>query len=154
LNFSWEGIEAAQKALNRLYEKVKELEKTIKNKKIIKPESQKAKKYRRDFQKNISDDLKMPQALALMWKMIKDKKIKSEEKYFLLLDFDKVFGLGLAEVKEEKIPKNILLLVEEREKYRQQKDFQKADELREKIKKLGYRVEDTPQGPIVKILEK
>jgi cysteinyl-tRNA synthetase len=89
-----------------------------------------------------------------MFKMIKDEKIKSEEKYFLLLDFDKVFGLGLAEVKEEKIPKNILLLVEEREKYRQQKDFQKADELREKIKKLGYRVEDTPQGPIVKILEK
>jgi len=154
LNFSWEGIEAAQKALNRLYEKVKELEKTIKNKKTIKLESQKAKKYQNDFQKIISDDLKMPQALALMWKMIKDEKIKSEEKYFLLLDFDKVFGLGLAEVKEEKIPKNILLLVEEREKYRQQKDFQKADELREKIKKLGYRVEDTPQGPIVKILEK
>ena len=150
LNFSWEGIEAAQKALNRLYEKVKELEKTVQNKKTIKLQSQKAKKYQNDFQKIISDDLKMPQALALMWKVIKDEKTKPEEKYFLLLDFDKVFGLGLAKVKEEKIPKNILLLVEEREKYRQQKDFQKADDLREKIKKSGYCLEDTLNGPILK----
>jgi len=124
--------------------------KTVQNKKTIKLESQKAKKYQNDFQKIISDDLKMPQALALMWKVIKDEKIKPEEKYFLLLDFDKVFGLGLAEVKEEKIPKNILLLVEEREKYRQQKDFQKADDLREKIKKSGYCLEDTLNGPILK----
>jgi len=43
-----------------------------------------------------------------------------------------------------------LSLVKEREKYREAKDFAKADELRVEIKKLGYTIDDTPHGPAVK----
>ncbi|MCX8015925.1 MAG: cysteine--tRNA ligase [Patescibacteria group bacterium] len=148
LTFSWEGLAAAQAALNRLYEKVKEFKKQVSKTQLNL--GQKAKKYQKKFNYFISEDLKIPQALALMWQMIKDKNISASEKYYLLLDFDKVLGLKLAELKEEKIPSKILKLVNEREMYRQQKNYQKADELREKIKNLGYLIEDTPSGPVVR----
>ena len=43
-------------------------------------------------------------------------------------------------------------LIEQREKYRQQKDWKKADEARKKIAQMGYQVEDTKEGPKLKKL--
>ena len=55
----------------------------------------------------------------------------------LLIDFDKVFGLDLDKIKKTRIPQEIEKLVELREKYRQQKNWQKADEIRQQVKKMG-----------------
>jgi cysteinyl-tRNA synthetase len=55
-------------------------------------------------------------------------------------------GLGLGDLKEEIIPENIMKLVEEREEARQNRDFKKSDELREKINSLGFEVKDTADG--------
>ena len=72
------------------------------------------------------------------------------DKKATVLDFDQVLGLGFAErdqqLKEEKIPENILKLVEEREQTRVNKNFKKSDELRDKINSLGYEVKDTESG--------
>lgn len=148
LTFSWEGLSAAQAALNRLYEKVKEFKKEAKNNRLI--AEKRVKKYQKKFISLISNDLKMPQTLALMWQLIKDKNISNSEKYYLLINFDEVFGFNLAKLKEETIPQNILKLIKKREIYRQQKNYQKADELRKKIKNLGYIIEDTPSGSVVR----
>ena len=92
----------------------------------------------------------MPRALALTWDMIKDKKISPREKYELLLDFDKVFGLGLSEVKKIKIPQKIEELAKKRENYRQKGDWKKADEVRKKVSELGYSIEDAEKGYEIK----
>jgi len=81
-----------------------------------------------------------------MWKLIKTNKAT----YELLLDFDSVFALGLAKIKKIKIPPKIKKLTEQREKYRQQKNWKLADEIRKKIEKSGYKIEDTKKGPVVK----
>ncbi|MGB9847918.1 MAG: cysteine--tRNA ligase [Minisyncoccia bacterium] len=151
LTFYWDGLMAAQNALENLYEKVREIKREAvkeKNKKF----SKEALQYQKKFLQAINDDLKMPQALAIMWQVIKEQKISAGEKYKLLLNFDKVLGLKINEIKEEKIPQKILELVKKRERYRQQKNFEKADEIREQIKKEGYWVEDTPNGPVIKKL--
>ena len=54
------------------------------------------------------------------------------------------------EVKRERIPKEIQELAKEREKYREQKDWQKADQIRKQIEKMGYQIEDTKQGPKIR----
>ena len=82
-----------------------------------------------------------------MWKVIEDKKISDSEKYALVLDFDKIFGLKLNKVKKPKIPLEIKKMVLLREKYRKQKQWEKADKLRKKIEEKGYKVEDTQKGP-------
>ena len=88
----------------------------------------------------------MPRALALLWDIIKVKKLNAKTKYDLIIDFDKVFGLNLAKIKIEKIPAEILKLVKDREKYRKEKNFKKSDKIRKKIESLGWLVEDTAQG--------
>jgi len=85
-----------------------------------------------------------------MWEMLNNEGLNGKEKYALLLKFDAVLGLDLKRVKEEKIPAEVIKLAEERLKARNTKDWQKADELRQKIAVLGYIVGDTKEGYEVK----
>jgi cysteinyl-tRNA synthetase len=148
LNFTFEALKSAQNALENLYEKVREIKSKIKNKKLkLKIE---ARNYQKEFLKFINDDLNVPKALALMWRLIGDNKIDNHQKYFLLLDFDEIFGLRLEKVKKLKIPKEIEKLVKIRQEYRKKGDFKRADEIREKIKGMGYWIEDTKEGPKIK----
>jgi len=65
-------------------------------------------------------------------------------------DVDKSFGFIFRKRKRKYIPLTVGALLKEREQYRQANNFDKADELRAEIKKLGYTVDDTPHGPVVK----
>jgi len=110
------------------------------------------KKYEEEFHKAINDDLDMPKALAITWELVKDDQVPPEVKRATLLQFDKVLGLSLNNPPEIKIeiPEEIWKLVEERELARKNKDWEKADKIREEIRNKGYIIEDTPQGPRVK----
>ena len=145
LNFTWKGLEASQIALNNLYKKIIELKSEKGKSRPVK-----IKKYKQEFIKTISNDLNMPMALGLTWKMLKDKNLFAKEKYDLLIDFDKVFGLNLCKAglrTRTKAPIKVEGLVKERETFRKQKQWQKADQIRQEIEKLGWRVEDTDKGP-------
>lgn len=138
LNFTWESLQAAQNALNNLREQVREWDEPGK---IIKD-------YLSRFLSHLNDDLNTPQGLALLWEVVKSK-ITTSEKAATLLEMDKVLGLKLDEfiAKPTEIPKDIQKLIEERERSRIEKDFSKSDKLRSKIKRLGFKIEDTPFGP-------
>ena len=98
--------------------------------------------FRQEFISKISDDLAMPEALAVVWKLMKSDLIV-EEKWATLLDMDKVLGLRLGEtVVEEKIPEEIVQLAQQRQQARENKDWAESDRLRELIKSQGYLVED------------
>jgi len=148
LTFSWENLKSSQNALTNLYQKVSELSqsrepKQRENKKLFQ-------NYQKQFLVFINDDLNLPKALALVWKLIKDKYISNSKKHRLLLNFDNVLGLGLANIKKLIIPKRIKSLIKKRERYRKEKKWQEADKIREKIKKMGYLLEDGPNGVRVK----
>jgi len=64
----------------------------------------------------------------------------------LLYDFDKVLGLKLAKPQAKAAPKEVLELAQKREKARKAKNFALADEIRGKLKKMGWQVNDTGQG--------
>jgi len=76
------------------------------------------------------------------------RKLDDKDKYTTLIDFDKVFGLRLDQVKEEKvdISKEVQDLVNQREKARKDKNWELADGLRDKIKELGFQIEDSDEG--------
>ena len=151
LNFTWKSLAAAQNALDNLREAVANLKIEIRKKTSeVKPCSEAKLLLLGEFEKHIYNDLGMPQALAVLWEVIKSEKLSADIKYSLITDFDKVLGLNLADVKTEKIPSQILKLAKDREKHRKEKNFKKADELRKKIESLGWLIEDTPQGPKLK----
>jgi len=100
--------------------------------------------YKDKFIKAINDDLNMPKAFALIWELVKSQKVKLADKQATLKDFDQVLGLDLG---KDTTPKTILDLAKQRQKAKEDKDFDKADKLRDKIEKAGWQVEDTAQGP-------
>jgi cysteinyl-tRNA synthetase len=91
----------------------------------------------------------MPQAVAVMFEVIKSN-IPSTDKLDLVLEFDQVLGLKLSEAHEEEVPEEIKVLVQQRKLARDQKDWQKSDELRNEIESKGYILEDTSTGYKVK----
>ena len=98
----------------------------------------------------MDNDFDTPKALAVIFDFVRNinKAGGGKKAYDLLMKFDKIFCI--LEHKKEKISENINKLVEERETARKQKDFNKADEIRKKINKEGYIVEDTDEGPKLK----
>ena len=147
LNFTWQSLKASQNALENLYQKTRE---TIPARGASFSPSSGFKRYQKRFREIINHDLDTPKALALLWNMTEDKKISPVEKYHLLLDFDRIFGLGLKKIKRLRIPKKVRDLVKLREEYRKKGDFKKSDRLRNEIERLGYLVEDTQTGPKIR----
>ncbi|KKR81367.1 MAG: Cysteine-tRNA ligase [Candidatus Daviesbacteria bacterium GW2011_GWA1_41_61] len=141
LNFTWKSLQAAQNALNNLREEVRDWDQS----KIGCAE------YERRFFNAVDNDLNVPQALAILWELVKSD-YPTSAKAESLLKFDKILGLKLDEYlgKPLEVPEEVQKLVDQREKVRKNKDFQKSDELRDEIKKMGYEMEDTPTGPKVK----
>ncbi len=144
LDFSYESLDSAKTALNRLKNKVLEL-KSKKNNKYTKQ----ALIYKKTFLEYINDNLNVPRALALLWTLLDDKNLTNQDKYKLAIEFNKIFGLDLDKNNEE-IPKNILELADKREKARKNKDWKESDRLRDEIKKEGYLIEDSSSGFILK----
>ncbi len=141
LNFSKEAIENAKNGLKNLQNRVAELES---EKGAVSPS------YKEEFLSAVSDDLDTPKALEVTWRMIKDNNLDNKTKKATVEDFDKLLGLKLTKMPGKGIPEEITKLLKEREEARKNKDFKKADELREKIKKKGYSVEDTKDGYKIK----
>ncbi len=139
LLFSWQSLEASKNALERLKEKVLEFGPET--------DSNQTETYKEKFKEFINNDLDTPKALALTWDIIKDDSLDNSQKKHLILDFDKVFGLNLDSIEIVEIPEEVKKLIDEREKSRAEKDWQKSDEIRKKIENLGFSVKDTENGP-------
>lgn len=137
-DFSWGALEGASHALKKLTNLFLDLGQ--KNGEVDKA-------YKEKFKTFMNDDLDTPGALTVLWDIIKDQKLSPEDKRATILDFDKIFGLGFEEMKPEPIPEKVMTLAMEREKARKAEDWEKADQLREEIKKEGFEVKDTDEGP-------
>ena len=141
MEYSEEGIRAAGKGLDHLYNQVRGL---AGNKSPLPPFIKGG--FKEKFLAVMNDDLNMPQALAVTQEVLKSK-LANKEKLAAVFDFDKVLGLNLASALiTEALPKEVNKIVDERRRARENKDFKKSDELRKKIEELGYSVEDTNGG--------
>lgn len=155
LNFTFEGAQGAQKALERLYDSY--VKHTNGNDEVDEIEVQ---NYKEKFISYINDDMNMPGAMSIVWEVARNSK-KSNKFANLLLDFDKVLGLDIqnadkylsefnSKQNDEELPENIKQLLEERKIARANKDWAKSDELRDRIMNEGYSIKDTKDGIIVK----
>jgi len=148
LNFTFEGVKASGKALSRLregYKKHNEGKEDVDEDILA--------NYEERFHNAINDDLNMPLAMGIVWEVINQSN-KSMKYAKLLEKFDEVLGLKIKEIKQEEvvIPEEIKELIEERNLARQNKDWSKSDEIRDKIQKIGYIVKDTQNGTMVEKL--
>ncbi len=138
LNFTWQSLTAAQNALKHLYTDFLALGTET---------GAVAVAYKDMFLEKVNNDLDMPAALAVVWKLLKDDSVLPSDKRATLLDFDRVLGFNLANIKQEAVPEEIHELVLKREEAREHKNWARSDEIRDELLSKGYTVKDTPEGP-------
>jgi cysteinyl-tRNA synthetase len=154
LNFTWESLEAAQTSWNKLKRMLADWQGLADKYAQFSSEAQ---AYQEQFINFIENDLKTPEAVAVLWEVVKSD-LPKKEKRALLLEFDQILGLGLnqitadqtGQVAIEDLPAEIQQLLDKRNQARQDQDWSSADKIRQQISKLGYQVEDTPQGQAVR----
>ncbi len=147
INFTFEAMEAAKTALNRLREGY--LKHSEGTEEVSDDEIQ---EYENKFLEAINDDLNMPVAMSVIWEILKNPK-KSKKLQKLLLKFDEVLGLNLKEYKKEensiKLPEEIQKLVDQRNEARTNKNWNESDRIRDILIEKGYLVKDSKEGTIV-----
>ena len=151
LNFTFESVGSAQIALERLYDgylKHKEGKEDVEDSII--------EEYKQKFLSYINDDMNMPVAMSIVWEIARNSA-KSKKYADLLLEFDEVLGLDiinaqkhLDDINKEEIPEEIQKLIDERNKARENKDWEKSDKIRDLILQKGYSIKDTKNGIIVR----
>lgn len=115
---------------------------------------------KKKFNAAMEDDFNTPKAMAAIFDLISkaniliDKKNLSGNDAKEILNFlktaDYFFNFLFPKKTKEKIPQNVLGLAKLREQHRKEKNWQKADEIRNKIKDKGFIIEDTEQGPQIR----
>lgn len=151
LNFTFEGMDAAQTAYNRLLEILYR----HKTSSAVTPK-EKLDCYNAQFQAAIEDDINLPLALGVLWTMTKEPI--SRDIFELALKFDNVLGLDLKTAHEsektdgEPTPAEITELAELRLKARSEKNWAESDRLRDEITARGYSIADKKDGYTVKKL--
>ncbi len=154
LNFTWDGIRAAQVALDRLLEGVLS-HKNANSQAWL--ESGVLEAFEKEFMDAVNDDLNIPRALGVTWNVARHST-KSYDLYELLLKMDHVLGLDFAKAAEKSsddapgLDPEIEELIRRRQEARKEKNWKLADEIRYKISSMGWQMEDTPQG--VKVTRK
>lgn len=140
LDFTLQNLKNAQNSYQRLKNIIPEL----------KDDGKLNKKYLKEFEKAINDDLNMPKALAVLWNLLRDKNAKG--KIRTIKEMDKIFSLDLLKKEKVELKGEIKKLIEEREDARKKKDFKKADAIRNELKKRGVVLEDTREGVRWKVI--
>ena len=150
LNFTFDGLMAMRKSLQRLDAFVDRLNES---KGVA---SVDVSRFEKEFKESIEDDLNSPRAYAALFDLIRfvnaqmdAEEINAESVLKLLKEFDSVFAF-IFNREQEEIAEDVLEAAMKRFTARQEKDYAKADAMRELIEKAGYIVEDTKEKCVVR----
>jgi cysteinyl-tRNA synthetase len=102
--------------------------------------------YRQQFWEAMRNDLDTPVALSVLWGMAKDPSIGSSRKLELLLEFDRVLGLGVDEFRQRDLEPEAMEQIRRREEARSRGDWAEADRIREDLRRSRIEVRDTRDG--------
>ncbi|MBD3362573.1 cysteine--tRNA ligase [Candidatus Dojkabacteria bacterium] len=144
-NFTTEALEGAKNAYKKMVDRVRVLNQNIEEKGSI------DKSFKNEFVKTLEDDFNIPEALAVSWELLK-ADINDNDKLATILDFDRVLGLNLLDKaeKEIEIPEEVEKLLKRRKEARENKEWEKSDEFRDKLENdFNIKVKDTEEGQII-----
>jgi len=146
LVFSYENLDAAAAALKNLHNKYLEFKNAVSSPVTAEQEKQLL-SYQEQFNSYLFDDLKTPQALALVWTVVKDKDLPASLKLKFLDSADEVLGLGLAKAQPQQseevvLSEEIKAKLEARKQARINKDWATSDAIRDELAAQGIVVKD------------
>ena len=155
-SFSWPAMDQAQRNLNKIYQTANRLRDcSYQTKSKSKLDLAAA---RRNFKKHLRNNLDTPQMMATLFNLLTEvnqlidqkrlNRFEAQKALKTLLEWDQVLGIKIDETinRTRSLPREVQKLIQEREKKRRAKKWAEADQIRQKIQNLGYKIEDTDQG--------
>ena len=153
LNFTFEGLDGARNALQRLYDFIDRL-KDVKSQKSHPEVAEILEEAQKGFEEAMDDDLNVSAALGKIFDLVKeinkfidegDFSSQDAEKTLVLIErFDSV--LGILKREEITLDEKVVELIQKRNQARKDKKWEEADKIRKEIEALGIILEDTPEG--------
>jgi len=137
LNFTWEALQNAHNSLKKIYDIVGTYDQEA--------NTEVSDKYLKRFNERVSDDLNFPEALAVLWEMLKSS-LSENIKVNTIIKMDEVLGLKIQEHIGYEIPREIENLARMRGEYRKNGIWDKADVIRKQINQMGYVLDDLDSG--------
>lgn len=141
LVFSYESLDIAQNTYFKLKKRILSL-----NKNDGEYDDELAKKYFVKFEDAIANDLNTAMMLTTIYDLLKDDELNECTKLTVIEDFDKVLGLDLTKEEEFNVDEEILNKIKERDIAKANKDYKKADEIRDELLQKGIKLIDTNEG--------
>ncbi|MGM8216208.1 cysteine--tRNA ligase [Bacillaceae bacterium W0354] len=158
INFSDELLENAKNSYDRIknaYENLMHRKEASLNLTNHDEWNEKIEKHRQSFKEEMNDDFNTANAISVLFELAKDANLYIQNKQtsegvinnFLELfdEITNVLGFSL-KVDKEILDEEVEALIEERVNARKERNFQRADEIRDQLDELGIILEDTPQG--------
>ncbi len=151
LLFTYDNLEQAQSTLTKLRNRIKNLKEDGELDEGL------FESYVSKFKEALENDLNTSNALAVLYEVLKDNNLNDTTKIKLVEDFDRVLSLDLIKedndqvqsaegVIDKEFEKMILDKIEERKEAKKNKDFAKADQIRDELYKQGIQLIDTKEG--------
>ena len=158
LNFSREVMEQTKNGLERMYNGKEHLERLLEIcEERENADVSKLLEFKKEFLDSMDDDLNTADAISKVYELIRYtntfdentdlKLVKGAVK--LLSDLTSVLGL-LYKEEDDDLDEKVEKLIEEREEARKNKDFKRADEIRDTLKEMNIELKDTRNGVIWK----
>jgi cysteinyl-tRNA synthetase len=143
LLFSFEALDGARNAFESLKNRV--LSYRLNPEKAKNPARKS--EVREKFFSALYNDLDMPIAMATLWEAVKDQELSNTEKFELISEFDGILGFGIENFKAPVLSEAHMDLINTREQARSDKDWAKADKMRDELLTHGICIKDTKDGP-------
>ena len=141
LVFSYDALENALSAYDKLKKKIVSLGSD--------EDSNGTDEFNHQFKEALANDLNTSLALTILYDVLKSNLSNAQKKY-LVSQFDSVLSIGLADDNtasiDNDLEKFILEKIEERKLAKQNKDFAKADSIRDELLERGVVIKDTREG--------
>jgi len=135
--------------------RLRNIKSTGKNLKLVKD-------FKKSFYAELDDDFNTPKAFAVMFEFIKNANLLLEKDSISAKEAKQIFEFfeeindifGIIDIPKIKrgVPANIKKLVQDRENYRKNQEWEKSDKARDEIEKHGYTVQDSQNGPVIRSL--
>ena len=148
LVFTYDALDKATSTYNKLLNKIK----NIKDDGNI--DNDILKKYQDKFKDAISNDLNTSLMLTCLYDILKEDTT-DKTKLEIIKDYDKVLSLNLLDNEkelDEELIKYINEKIEERKLAKENKDYEKADNIRKELESKNIKIKDTREGTIYEVI--
>jgi cysteinyl-tRNA synthetase len=148
LNFTFEALRGAQRALDKLRGRIDHAAYHA-DSRI--PEA--AGPLRQRFVAALNDNLNLPAALAITWEAARSPDVSQSERASLLIDFDRVLGLGLHQAAHdlEDLTARASPAIDARTDARHRRDFGEADRIRAQLAEDNIALLDRPERTVTQL---